>query len=88
MNQMSIRVSDGPADELVRLHTEHTDWDAPDVRYLRRRPPGIASTLGLHTASNDRVVFVFGSFEVTVRAVEDHIEIVLRPIPPGVAQAA
>lgn len=87
-NEMAIRLSDGPADELVRIHTEHTDWDEPDVRYLRRKPNGKAKILRPQAADEDKVVFEFGTVEVVIRAVEDHVEIVLRHLRPRAALAA
>ena len=45
---MSMHLSDGPTEGLVRIHTERTDWDEPDVRYLQRKPhpatPGLRLT--------------------------------------------
>ncbi|GEM_PF-3992860 len=87
-HEMAIRLSNGPVDELVRLHTERTDWDEPDVRYLRRKLNGAAKNPQPHAAGEDTVVFEFGNVEVTVHAIEDHIQVVLRRCPRPIALAA
>jgi hypothetical protein len=87
-NQMTFQLSNGPADDLIRLHAEHTDWDEPDVRYLRRKPNGKPKTLQLYAVGPCEAAFEFGNIEVTIRAIDDHIEIVLRTLPPRVALAA
>ena len=85
---MKIRVSEAPVAHHIRLHTERDDWDEPDVRYLRPKTNEQPSTLPLHPVDEDRVVFEFGNIEVTIRAVADHVEIVLRHLPSRVAIAA
>jgi hypothetical protein len=85
---MTFRLSDGPVDDLIRLHAKHTDWDEPDVRYLRRKPNGKPETLQPCAAGPHEVAFEFGNIEVAIRAVEDHVEIALRPLPPKVTLAA
>ena len=86
--EMAIRVSNGPAKDLLRVHAEHSNWDEPAVRYLRRKPNGSAKTDRLHLEDNDKVAFEFGSTQVTIHAVEDHVEIVLRHVLPQGAMAA
>jgi hypothetical protein len=84
---MTIRLSDAPMTDHVRLHTERYDWDAPDVRYLLRKKTGRHLHVPLRHADED-VVFHFCNVEVTIRAVEDHVEILLRHVPPRAALAA
>jgi hypothetical protein len=87
MPSMMFRLSDAAAADLVRLHTERYDWDAPDVRYLLRKKAGKHPPVPPHHADED-VVFLFCGVEVTIRAVEDHVEVHLRHVPPRVAIAA
>lgn len=84
---MRIRLSDGPIQGHVRLHTERDDVEEPDVRYLRRKKSEKQPILRLHPADED-VVFTFGNVEVVIHAVEDHVEIVLRHVQPQGRQAA
>ena len=85
---MRIRLSEGPINGHIRLHTERDDSEQPDVRYLRRRKSEKPPALRLHHTDEDKVVFEFGNVEVVIHAIEDHVEIVLRHVPPRVAQAA
>jgi hypothetical protein len=84
---MTIRLSDAPLTDLVRLQTERDDWDAPDVRYLPRKKTATHPSVQLHHA-DEHVVFLFCNVEVKIRAVEDHVEIFLRYVPPRKALAA
>lgn len=75
---MAIRLSEGPADRLVRLHTEHPDWDEPEVRYLRRRDdlPDRVRALRLHDPDgSEEIVLAFGDVHVCICADDDHIRI-------------
>ncbi len=87
MPSMMFRLSDDPMTDHVRLHTERPDWGAPDVRYLRREKASEHPPAPPHHADED-VVFLFCGVEVTIRAVEDHVEVHLRHVPPRVAIAA
>jgi hypothetical protein len=84
---MMIRLSDAPLTDHVRLQTERDDWDAPDVRYLQRKKTAKQPPMRLHHTDED-VVFVFCNVEVRIRAVEDHVEILLWYVPPRAALAA
>jgi hypothetical protein len=84
---MKIRVSEGPINGHIRLHAERDDSEQPDVRYLRRKRSEKPHAVRLHSADAD-AAFEFGNVEVVIRAVEDHVEIVLRIIPPIVSRAA
>src|SRR5262249_37918030 len=84
---MTIRLSDAPVADHVRLHTERYDWDAPDVRYLLRKKTGRHPPVPPQHADED-VVFLFCDVEVTVRAVEDRVEVLLRHVPQRAALAA
>ena len=89
-NELAIRLSDRPADHLVRVHTERTDWDEPRVRYLRRTRPdlGHSAPLRLYRPDgNEEFVLNFGKVHVHIHADEDHIRIVLRE-PPEAPRAA
>jgi hypothetical protein len=89
-NQLAIRLSDGPADQLVRIHTERTDWDEPEVRYLRRNRPGRGMPRPLRLYQPDgseEIVMAFGNVHVRIYANEDNIQIALceAPHPPRAA---
>ncbi len=78
----AIRLSDGPADGLVRIHAESSDWDEPDVRYVRRKSRrSKPNTIRLYAPEEEEdLVLVFGGVRVLIRAAEDHVEIVLQEL--------
>ena len=83
-SEMAIQLSDGPADGFVRIHTEHSDWDEPEVRYLRRDRPGRREPvpLRLHRPDdNEEVVLAMGNIHVRIHADEDCIRIALSETP-------
>jgi hypothetical protein len=84
---MMIRLSDAPVCDHLRLHTERYDWDAPDVRYLQRKKTAMQPPVRPHHA-DEAVVFLFCNVEVTIRAVENHVEILLRHVLPRAGLAA
>jgi hypothetical protein len=80
--EMAIRVE--PVEQLIRVHTEQTAWDAPDVRYLLRSRPGWLGPKPLQSddsEGNDELDLTFGNVRVHIHADDDHIRIVLRETP-------
>lgn len=78
--KMAIRLSDGPADRLVRIHTEHSEWDEPEVRYLRRREDArdrVQALKLLDPNGTEEIVMAFGNIRVRIHADDDHIRIAL-----------
>ena len=89
-SEMTIQLSEGPADQLVRIHTERTDWDEPEVRYLRRNRPSQALLRPLrayHPEGSEEIVMAFGSVHVRILADEERIQIAFceAPNPPRAA---
>lgn len=85
-NEMGIRLSDGPAGQLVRIHTEQNSWDEPDVRYLRRKlslRDGPSPLCLQNPGGSEEFVVTFGGVSVKILAGEDHIQIALSegPVP-------
>jgi serine/threonine protein kinase len=78
-NELAIQLSDGPTQELVRIHTDRTDWGEPDVRYLRRKPPTRSRSKNLDFSQrNEEFILTFGNVRLWIQAEEDQIRIVLR----------
>lgn len=83
--RMAIHLSDGPADRLVRIHTEHSEWDEPDIRYLRRRGGLNERVRALRLCGVDgteEIVLAFGGIRVRIHADDDHIRISLCDASP------
>jgi hypothetical protein len=87
-SEMAIRVSDGPTHGLVRIYTEQTAWDEPDARYLRRKPIGKTKSPPQECLGENQVVFEFGNVQVSLRAVNDHVEVFLCRLPVRFGVAA
>jgi len=78
-NEMAIQLSDGPTQELVRIHTDRSDWGEPDVRYLRRKSSGyVGSKTQKFPERNEEFILTFGNVRMWIQAEADQIRIVLR----------
>ncbi len=80
-NHMLLRLTAGPINGHIRAHTERDGWDEPEVYYLRRQKGARLQPIRLHNSSEDKLTLEFANVEVTVTAIEEHIEIVFREIP-------
>ena len=89
-NELAIRLSDCPVDNLVRIHTEQSDHDEPKVSYLRRNRQCLSNRMPLRIHDPDgheEFVLAIGKVHVRIHADEDHIRIELCEVasPPRAA---
>jgi hypothetical protein len=89
-NHLAIQLCNGPMKDLVRIHTEHTDSDRPDVRYIRRRTADSRNTLPFRNhdvPSPDEIVLAIGKVYLRIHADEEQVRIAFceAPLPPQAA---